>query len=648
MVKKKKGTSKKKKGKEGRSLKELNVKHTSFWLPCLLFLGLAFGLYFQSLNYDFILDDKIVITHNDFTKKGLEGIPDHLSSEVFTGYFGEKKDLLVGGRYRPLSLIVFSVIYEFWELDPLPYHVVNILFYGGVCFLMFALLRIFLPSRYQKDPWYLAVPMIAAMFYLFHPIHIEAVANIKGLDEILTLFFSLLTWLVAVKVYKQKSLIWPVVMGLSFFVALLAKENALTFLAVIPLSFYVFAKPSRSDYLKMLVPMIIASVIYLYIRYQILGYFLSPGKEVTDIMNNPFYGLNAMERFSTVMFTWLKYIVLLIFPHPLVHDYYPYAIPIMDLGDWEVWLSILINGALILVALIGIIRKKTAPFWLLFYFITFSIVSNLLFTVGTFMNDRFIFIPSMGFAVLMALFIGYYLKKWLPGKKIAFWGPAFLIVAILSAYTAKTLDRIPDWETHLSLNKSAVDEYPTSARSTLFYGTALYNEALEINNREKQLEKLREAEKWIDRSISVFPERGNRRTRNYKYFNSYKMKAGVAAEIYKLTGDLDYLLGQFLFVAKEKPELNFLRDYLRYIHSKVSDKEKLITFYHELAFEELARKKRNYNYAMAYINLGLEFAPDSAILNYDKGRILRALGRTAEAQQFINKAQQLDPSVIKQ
>jgi hypothetical protein len=32
-----------------------------------------------------------------------------LSKESFAGFFGEQQNLLVGGRYRPLSLVTFAI-----------------------------------------------------------------------------------------------------------------------------------------------------------------------------------------------------------------------------------------------------------------------------------------------------------------------------------------------------------------------------------------------------------------------------------------------------------------------------------------------------------------------------------------------------------
>ena len=39
------------------------------WTPILAIFFISFGLYANTLNFDFVLDDKIVITNNEFTKK---------------------------------------------------------------------------------------------------------------------------------------------------------------------------------------------------------------------------------------------------------------------------------------------------------------------------------------------------------------------------------------------------------------------------------------------------------------------------------------------------------------------------------------------------------------------------------------------------
>src|SRR5690606_21088392 len=107
----------------------------SFWkryaLPGFVLMVLAVGLYYQSIHYGYVLDDLIVIEENTFTKKGVAGIKEILTTESMTGYFGEQKNLVQGNRYRPLSLVTFAMEYEFHqELKPSTSHFINIILYG--------------------------------------------------------------------------------------------------------------------------------------------------------------------------------------------------------------------------------------------------------------------------------------------------------------------------------------------------------------------------------------------------------------------------------------------------------------------------------------------------------------------------------------
>ncbi|MBK6822311.1 MAG: hypothetical protein IPG87_04715 [Saprospiraceae bacterium] len=62
--------------------------------------------------------------------KDFSGIWDILSTESFTGYFGEQKNLVAGARYRPLSIVSFAVEQGIVGKKPWLSHLINILLYG--------------------------------------------------------------------------------------------------------------------------------------------------------------------------------------------------------------------------------------------------------------------------------------------------------------------------------------------------------------------------------------------------------------------------------------------------------------------------------------------------------------------------------------
>src|ERR1043166_116053 len=95
----------------------------------LLFL-FGFLLYVNTISFQYVLDDKLAITENQFTKKGFAGIKDHLTHEMFTGFFGKQKNLVEGGRYRPLAMITFAIEWQLFGDNPYISHFINAVLYG--------------------------------------------------------------------------------------------------------------------------------------------------------------------------------------------------------------------------------------------------------------------------------------------------------------------------------------------------------------------------------------------------------------------------------------------------------------------------------------------------------------------------------------
>ena len=131
-----------------------------------LFLTLGFLLYGNTLGHEFALDDAIVVTDNDFTKKGFSGIWDQLSNDQFVGFYGQKKELVSGGRYRPLSMVVFNIQYGLFGESAFVGHFTNVLFYILNGFLLFLVLNRLLYSYTFKHQW-ISFPLLISLLWFF-------------------------------------------------------------------------------------------------------------------------------------------------------------------------------------------------------------------------------------------------------------------------------------------------------------------------------------------------------------------------------------------------------------------------------------------------------------------------------------------------
>ncbi|MFK7981868.1 MAG: glycosyltransferase family 39 protein, partial [Saprospiraceae bacterium] len=197
----------------------------------------AFLLYGNTLTHEYTQDDAIVIYDNMFTTKGFSGIPGILKYDTFYGFFKvEGKDKLVaGGRYRPLTLVMFAAEYALFGESPFIGHLGNVLLYGLLGIVLYLLLIKLFRARGDLPSGEL-LALLTTLFFMAHPIHTEVVANIKGRDEIMTLLGSLAALLFSLKAYQEEKNWLNIIAGLIFFLGLMAKENAITFLAVVPLT----------------------------------------------------------------------------------------------------------------------------------------------------------------------------------------------------------------------------------------------------------------------------------------------------------------------------------------------------------------------------------------------------------------------------
>lgn len=605
------------------------------WKEALLIVALAFAVYGISIPYGYVLDDQIVISNNNFTKKGIDGIGEILSTESFTGYFGKQKDLVAGARYRPLSIVTFAIEQSlFGENEKaLPHiqHAVNILFYALLGLLIFRIAALLIKTK-ENGQWWMAIPFIASILYLLHPVHTEVVANIKGRDEIMTSIGAMGALYFALRYLPSRNILWLILSGVSMFLGLMSKENALTFLAVIPLTLYFFTSAKTKDYVATIIPSVVASLIYIIIRTNVIGYLLDSGKRIDDLMNDPFLEMNGMEKLATIMFTLLKYLQLLIFPHPLTHDYYPYKIPIMNFGSLGTIAAVLVYAGLVYV-FFRYFKSKSIYAWAIGFFLaTISIVSNLVFPVGTFMNERFIFLPSIAFSIVC----GYTLIKygWQSEKPALKFGSLAVLGLLVAGYAFKSLTRIPVWESGNSLNKAAIEISSESARANTFMGTTLFEEAKTTEDHAKKVALYAEAEKYIDRSLAIYP----------RYLSANQMKSGLAAERYHDHRDLNVLLGDFEAILRRRPEVEYIRQYLEYLNGR-ADQETLTNWYYRVAYEHLGVRERNYPWAIAILNIGEKGAPNDWRILYALGKSYMETGDTVRGNQYLERAYANNPAL---
>lgn len=618
-----------------------------------LIFAFSFLMYANTLTHGFVLDDAIVITDNMYTTKGVEGIPGILSKETFFGFFKvEGKETLVsGGRYRPMTLVLFAMVYQVAGASPFVFHLLTILLFALTCVVLYRTLLLLLAPR--GDDYAALFSWLAALLFAAHPIHTEVVDNIKGCDEIVTLLGSLATLYFVVKAHDSGQQKWSLLAGVIFFLACLSKENAVTFVAVIPLALWVFRGASAASILKNMAPVAVAFLAFFFIRGTILNWKF--GGAPMELMNNPYLKLQGnqwvaftgAEKLATIFYTLLKYVQLLFVPHPLTHDYYPRTIDIMTFSNGAVLLSVLLYAGMSYYAISGLGKRDPLRFGILFYLLTLSIVSNIVFPIGTNMGERFAFMPSVGFCMVLASLL-YWFRSKMNNLNVLLG----VFGAIIVLFSLKTITRNPAWASNEKLFFSDVSVSRKSAKIQNACGGILFDRATKETNEVRRNELCNQALSHLNQAIEIYPNYSDayvsRGGANY-YLKLYDQSISDYRRAVELASS-DPRWKTYLALAlrdggryrgEQRGDLRGAAQYLNeswQLNPNDAETARLIGVSHGVSGDNAG--------AIEWFTKAVQLAPKEAIYLFDLGQAYSASGDMAKGEEMRRKALEMDPKLL--
>ncbi len=435
----------------------------TFNVKCIILLLLGFVFYANTLQNGYLLDDNLVIVENDYVQQGFSGIPKILSADSFDSFMkktGLDRHKLSGGRYRPLSIVVFAIEHAIFGESPFMRHLVHIL-----CFCLLLLVMFWFADKYVfKSMEGGDVAFLSVLLFAIHPIHTEVVANVKSLDEILSLLFILLTFIFSLNYIKHKK-IKDLIFGLvTYFLALLSKEYGVALIVLLPVLFYLNGNKQQPLNIR-LKEAILSSLPYsgslvLYVVLRISAVGLPAHVVNNDVAINPYLYATFSQTIATKIFVLGKYFYMLFIPYPLSYDYNYAAIFYRNFADISVWVSILLYAGIIGWGGWLLFKKNILAFPVLFFLLSLALVSNFLLDIGATMGERLIFHSSMGFAMVLSYGVIAALKK-IPVKVKQ---PALFVFLglLIIVCGAETVKRNRVWNDFQTLTTTDVSKVPNS------------------------------------------------------------------------------------------------------------------------------------------------------------------------------------------
>jgi len=359
------------------------------------------------------------------------------------------------GLYRPLCTLSYLLNYAIFGNGPHPagYHWVNFALHAVNIALVYLLGLLLFEENRLKERLAFALAAVWAL----HPVLTESVTNIVGRADLLAalgVLAGLLCHVHGGAAARWRKLAWLVGLALATTAGLFSKESAVVVLAamaIYDLAFHQTWRARAAGYLALAV----SFLVFFYVRGQVLARL--PAAPV-PFVDNPLVDAGFFAARLTAIKVIGKYLWLLLWPSRLSCDYSYNQIPLFAWGDWKTLVAVAACAALAAVAIVCYRRNKPVFFLIAFFFATLAPTSNLVITIGTIMAERFLYLPSIGFAGCL-VWVVYTVCKRFPNAAPA----ALALVSV--ALAARTYTRNFDWFDDLSLWTSAAQACPASYKT---------------------------------------------------------------------------------------------------------------------------------------------------------------------------------------
>lgn len=213
---------------------------------CLIVI-LAFAAFFSALTNDFVnWDDDNYVTANFNIK--------YLSWDSVKRIFGS---FYMAG-YQPMTILSYLFDYNLFQLNPIGYHITNLILHLLNCLLVFWLI-----FKLSNN---VSVSFITTILFSIHPLQVESVAWISERKGLLCAFFLLGSIISYLSYIRDKRVFKYYIFSLSlFFLALLSKATAITLPIALLLIEYLSVSEIKRIFLKDKIPFFILSLLFVII-----------------------------------------------------------------------------------------------------------------------------------------------------------------------------------------------------------------------------------------------------------------------------------------------------------------------------------------------------------------------------------------------
>jgi tetratricopeptide (TPR) repeat protein len=375
------------------------------WFAALGLAGSVFVFYWPTTRHGFVWDDFPLVVGSRILERG-EAVRRMFTEDMYVvATPGARKS----GYYRPIAYLSFFANARLLGPTPGSLHVVNAALHALAAALLFALLaQRFGPARGGS----LAVAVLAAAWWALHPCQVEAVAWVSARYELLV-GIAVVSMLL---LQERAGAGWLMAQAAVFALGLLCKEITVAVLPVLALD----------DLVQRRSPRLVTA------RLVVLGAVMTAVMAVRHLLQvptpRPRLGSDRLIDLMSASFIQLKRAVAPL-PLDIAHTYRPSP-------GWQIALA----GLILCLWVAAAFRWRRAMLSVAIFTI-FTLPPALFLRITGLMAERYFYLPSIGFALLLA-FLGTRAAR-VPRGRLVLLSPVAGLL-LLGAWAAHA--RLADWQ----------------------------------------------------------------------------------------------------------------------------------------------------------------------------------------------------------
>ncbi|HUQ18791.1 MAG TPA: tetratricopeptide repeat protein [Gemmatimonadaceae bacterium] len=360
--------------------------------------------------------------------------------------------------YRPLTMLAFALQWVTGGGSPLVFHVVNVALYAVVAVALYRLAVLIVPAP---------AALIGAALFAVHPVHIEAVANIVGQEELWVAAIVLLATTRYIRLRNEGALPLKdvLLLGVSYLAACMFKEHAIVFpLLIVAAELTIIdRKVSSMQKLRALIPTLgalaVAGAAFVAMRSMVIGQVATGGSNVLLL------GAPYSTRLFTMLRVFMEWVRLLVWPASLSADYSSHRVDAATSFD-----ASMVPGLLVVFAVVAIAwsLRKTQPavtFGFLWAGVTLLIPSNLILVTGFVLAERTLFLASAGLSICAGVGAVHLWRSMSERGRVQQLATGTAFAAVLAVGVIRSATRNVAWHDNERLFRQTVLDVPTSYRA---------------------------------------------------------------------------------------------------------------------------------------------------------------------------------------